>query len=138
MATNILVVDDHYDSVVLLSRVLAQGGYAVWWERSCREAKLVAAIHRIDVLLSEIALPDGDGCQLLADLRERYPQMHAIAYTASASESDRSRMMAAGFGTIVTKPTETKEILRTIDHAVAVVGRSPNPTQRLNPNIFIA
>src|SRR6476620_9221547 len=108
MATNILVVDDHYDSVVLLSRVLAQGGYAVWWERTCREAKLVAATHHIDVLLSEIVLPDGDGCQLLADLRTDHPQMHAVAYTAIASESERTRIMAAGFQAMVAKPVQAR------------------------------
>ncbi len=118
MPTNILVVDDHYDSVVLLTRVLAQQGYGVWWARTCREARTVAASHPIDVLLSDIALPDGDGCQLLAELRLIYPRMRAVAYTAHAKPSDRARCVSAGFHAVLVKPVEIEEIRRTVDEAV--------------------
>lgn len=124
MATNILVVDDHYDSVVLLTRVLAQAGYAVWWERTCREARLVAASHRIDVLLSEISLPDGDGCDLLAELRTTHPHLRAVAYTADAGKKDEARITTGGFEAVLVKPVNIEEINRVVSEA-AKASRPP-------------
>ena len=64
-----------------------------------------------DVLLCDIALPDGDGYVVLRRMRERQRQPPpAIAITAFAREDDRSRAIGAGFAAHLAKPVDADRL----------------------------
>ena len=61
----ILVVEDHADSAVLVSKALWARGYHIQIATSYAEAIKILASNEFDVLLSDLALRDGDGCELM-------------------------------------------------------------------------
>jgi len=68
----ILLVEDHKDSLVAMSRLLRHEGYLVTAAGGLADAVSAAAgIGEIDVLVSDMTLGDGNGCDLLRILNGR-------------------------------------------------------------------
>ena len=112
----ILVVDDEYDARELLATVLETAGATVTLVASAGEALDFLAKHPADVLLSDLAMPQRDGYDLMLELRSRSwdLDMVAIALTAQARPEDRQRALAAGFDAHVAKPVDPEALAETI------------------------
>src|SRR5207248_6237086 len=65
----ILLVDDHADTCTALERLLVRRGHLVAAVQSMRAAMEAATRNQFDLLISDIALPDGTGMELMACLR---------------------------------------------------------------------
>jgi signal transduction histidine kinase/CheY-like chemotaxis protein len=114
----VLVVDDHEDSAETLALLLKLQGYGVKVAHSVREAESEAL--GCDVLISDIALPDGSGLDLVRTLRRDRP-LPAIALSGFGTEQDRRQSREAGFAEHLTKPVYADQLL-------AVLRRiSPSP-----------
>jgi CheY-like chemotaxis protein len=104
----VLVVDDHGDARDLLTAVLDERGAEVHAVGSVGDALAVLRTTWVDVLLTDIGLPNASGYDLIRDVRalerEHGGQLPAIALTAYAGPDDRERALAAGFVSHVTKP----------------------------------
>jgi len=104
----VLVVDDHADSRELVTAVLEERGAEVHAASTAREALATLRTTYVDVLLTDIGLPNGSGYDLIREVREMERehggQLPAIALTAYAGPDDRERTLAAGFVNHVTKP----------------------------------
>src|SRR6202007_1629737 len=74
----ILLVDDHRDTVNVLKRLLTRIGYQVVTAETFRDALQLAATNDFDLLVSDIGLPDGNGFELLKEIRKRQ-RIDAIA-----------------------------------------------------------
>ena len=72
MPLKVLVVDDHADTLDLLTRVLERWGHFHVIAHSTAEAQKMATGLRFDVLLCDYQLGDGT-CDVLGDLRNRIP-----------------------------------------------------------------
>jgi CheY-like chemotaxis protein len=111
----IVVVDDEPDTREILSEILHAAGATVATAASLTEALALCDHFRPDLLISDIAMPGGDGYALVRQLRRRGPRrggwMPAIAVSAHAREEDRRRALAAGFARYVTKPVEPTDLL---------------------------
>jgi CheY-like chemotaxis protein len=113
----VLVVDDQPDERDLLATILASRGAQVETAESAEAA--IAAIERLVpmVLVSDIAMPDQDGYALLRRVRglgEAQRALPAIAVTAHARPEDRSRALAAGFQTYISKPIDHGRLVRAV------------------------
>lgn len=116
---NILLVEDHADTLRILSRSLRRIGCGVVTASSIAGALEEAAKAReegarIDLLLSDVGLPDGDGRDLMRQLRERDGGLQGIAVSGYGMEDDIARSRAAGFASHLTKPVRIEEIQRAI------------------------
>jgi CheY-like chemotaxis protein/signal transduction histidine kinase len=115
---SVLVVDDEPDTREILSEVLRAAGATVATAASLSQALALFDRFRPDVLVSDIAMPGGDGCALLRQLRrrgaERGGAVPAVAVTAHAREEDRRRALSAGFERYVTKPVEPADLLAVV------------------------
>jgi DNA-binding response OmpR family regulator len=58
-----------------------------------------------DLVLSDIALPDGTGWDMMRHIRSRWAHVPGIAMSGFGSEEDAGRSREAGFATHLTKPT---------------------------------
>jgi CheY-like chemotaxis protein len=106
----ILVVEDHGDSRLVLSNLLRHWGYDVTATGCMREAVRLVNDAPFDVLVSDLGLPDGDGIDLVGEVRTLQPRIKTVALTGRESESDRERGKAAGFHDYLTKPIDFQEL----------------------------
>src|SRR5204863_315922 len=65
----ILLVDDHQDTCAALEKLLVRRGYLVAATHNVRSAMEAAVRNKFDLLISDIALPDGTGMDLMMQLR---------------------------------------------------------------------
>ncbi len=107
---HILLVEDHTDTRVVLSRLLNHCGHDVSAAGTVGDALILLGNLRFDVLLSDIGLPDGDGLELVCEARKRQPLKRAVALTALATDEDRERGMQAGFDDYLTKPLDFRRL----------------------------
>ncbi|MEA5569187.1 ATP-binding protein [Anabaena sp. UHCC 0399] len=116
----VLVVDDDHDSRDFLAFVLQEGGAEVKLVTSASEALQTLAESHLDVLVSDISMPDMDGYMLIRQVRswvrEQNGQIPAIALTAFARQYDQEQAFAAGYQIHLAKPVNAEEL-------VAAVGR---------------
>ncbi|MHC5767227.1 MAG: hybrid sensor histidine kinase/response regulator [Nostoc sp.] len=114
----ILVVDDDTDSRDFVAFVLEQEGAFVMAASSADEALQTLAEVKLDVLVSDISMPDMDGYMLIHEVRTRTPeqggQIPAIALTAFARNDDHEKALKAGFQMHLSKPLNPEKLIAAI------------------------
>jgi len=100
----ILYVDDHEDSSVMLQLVLSESDYDVKPAHTMQQALQMAANENFDLYVVDKRLPDGSGLQLVQQLKELTPAVPSIVYTGDAYEMHREQALTAGADAYVLKP----------------------------------
>ncbi len=113
---SILLVEDHAPTRVALERLLQRRNYRVLVGESAAEARAVAKAEKIDLVISDIGLPDGNGYELMAELEELYG-LKGIALTGYGMEGDVARSHATGFAVHLMKPVS----MQALDAAITAV-----------------
>ena len=120
---HVLVVDDEPDAREIIAQMLQRSGAKPAVAGSVREALEMLERTRVDVLLSDIAMPDRDGYELIRLVRElpvnQGGRVPAIALTAYAREEDRFRALTAGFQAHLSKPVAPADLTAAVAHAAA-------------------
>ena len=110
----VLVVDDDPDARESVSLALAQCGARTAAVGSAREAFLMLGDFKPDVLVSDIDMPDEDGCSFIRRVRSlsQHGLAHvpAVALTGYAQPEDQRRALMAGFQKFVPKPVHVDEL----------------------------
>jgi PAS domain S-box-containing protein len=126
---HVLVVDDEPDGRELLKSVLETCHARVSVAKSAAEALQIFARDRPEVLVSDIGMPDEDGYSLIRKLRAlpktQGGDVPAVALTAYAQLSDRTRALMAGFHNHVSKPAEPQELIAVVAAVAGRHGRRP-------------
>src|SRR5205823_14004002 len=76
-AMRILLVEDHEDSNRSLTNLLRRRGYHVQSALNCQSALDLSAKEQFDVLISDLALPDGSGIDLMQRVQFNYPVLRS-------------------------------------------------------------
>ncbi|MDZ8261312.1 ATP-binding protein [Nostoc sp. ChiQUE01b] len=123
----ILVVDDDDDTRDFHTFVLEQAGAMVTAVTSAKEALQVLAESQLDMLLSDIGMPEIDGYMLMRQVKalqaNQAKQIPAIALTAYAGEINQQQALESGFQKHLSKPIEPDELVKAI---ATLIGRSRN------------
>ncbi len=119
----ILLLEDHNATAHALTQLLTRRKYEVVAASSLAEARVVANRETFDLLISDIGLPDGNGYELMAELRDR-KGFAGIALTGYGMNNDVDRSRAAGFAAHLTKPVSAQAL----DAALDAVSRPGNGT----------
>jgi two-component system CheB/CheR fusion protein len=124
----LLLVEDHPDTADALAQLLSFEGFEVTVAGSV-QAAIAAARPEHEVLVSDLALPDGNGYGLLRKLRAAGHQLPAVALSGFGAEDDKRQSRDAGFAEHLTKPVEIQTLLDAIQrihrgHAAAATGAS--------------
>jgi hypothetical protein len=107
---NVLLVEDHEDTLEMLSSLAKSCGHNAIGATTCAEAlRLLDCVHP-DVLVCDLSLPDCDGLALVGKAKRLHPKIWTIALTARASDSDRELGLRAGFDHYLTKPMEVPKL----------------------------
>jgi signal transduction histidine kinase/CheY-like chemotaxis protein len=124
----VLVVDDQADERELLQAVFQQAGARVRTAASVEEARSILRDASVDLIVSDIAMPEEDGYALVRyvadspDLRD----VAIMAITAHARAEHADSALAAGFRDYVSKPVEPSELLQRAA-AVLAIRRQQSP-----------
>jgi PAS domain S-box-containing protein len=114
----ILLVDDEADTREVIGEALSKCGAVVTTAASAGEALAVLGPAQPDVLVSDIAMPDMDGYQLLEKIRQHDADqgrwLPAVALTAYARTEDRDRALTAGYQFHVPKPVDPIALARAV------------------------
>ncbi|HEX3625734.1 MAG TPA: PAS domain S-box protein [Verrucomicrobiae bacterium] len=105
----ILLVEDHEPTRESLTHLLSRRNYKVTPVGSLAEARSVAGKKKFNLLISDIGLPDGNGCDLMEEMRKN-SHLKGIALTGYGMEQDVSRSYAAGFVAHLTKPVRMESL----------------------------
>src|SRR5437773_1429787 len=92
----ILLVDDHQDTCTALEKLLVRRGYLVAATHNMRSAMEAAVRNKFDLLISDVALPDGTGMDLMMQLRA-ISNVPGIAISGFGKNSYIQRSLQAGF-----------------------------------------
>lgn len=120
----LLLVEDHLDTLRTFARILRQRGFEVQEATTVSEA--ISSSRSGDFLLSDIALPDGDGRDLMRQLRER--DIPGIAISGFGSAQDREEYRQAGFAESLVKPVDVDQIIEAIGRVTETPAESPVTT----------
>lgn len=114
----VLVVEDDLETLEML-RVIFQNRGAEVITASSASAALKAIEHTLpDALVSDLAMPEQDGYELIEHIRRRGPgrggDIPAVALTAHARIEDRIRALTAGFQMYLPKPVDPNELVSVV------------------------
>ncbi|HEY2569106.1 MAG TPA: HAMP domain-containing protein [Candidatus Udaeobacter sp.] len=109
----ILLVEDHEDTNRSLTNLLRRRGYQVHSALNFQSALDLSAKENFDVLISDLALPDGNGMDLIRTLQSTRP-VFGIALTGFGMEEDIRRGREAGFQHHLVKPIDLNKLDRLI------------------------
>ena len=113
----VLVVDDETDARELVQFILEEAGANVTGAASVLEALQVLRQAPIDVLISDLGMPDLDGYKLMEQIRsEKIGQTPppAIALTAYAGDLDQQKARESGFNQYLSKPLAPEALLTAV------------------------
>jgi signal transduction histidine kinase/CheY-like chemotaxis protein len=112
----VLIVDDQSDARDLLALVVGQSGAEVKVAGSARDALRIMSESAIDMLVSDIAMPEMDGFSFIETVRRQEAaraseRLRAVAVTAHMGRHIRERALAAGFDAHAVKPLDPEELV---------------------------
>jgi CheY-like chemotaxis protein/anti-sigma regulatory factor (Ser/Thr protein kinase) len=110
-SVTVLVVDDQADAAAGTARLLESAGARVLCSHSVDAALAVMQTEGIDVIVSDIGMPQRDGYDFIRSLRTMGDRTPLVALTAYARSEDRSRSLMEGFEVHVSKPADPAELI---------------------------
>ena len=105
----ILLVEDHGDTLRTLSHLLTHFGHDISVADCSQSAKDIVDCKQFDVVLSDIALPDGSGYDVITHAKQKQ-SVKGVALTGFGMDEDIRRSKEAGFDFHLTKPVDFAEL----------------------------
>jgi two-component system response regulator PilR (NtrC family) len=119
MGARILVCDDEAGLREMLEVLLRRAGYAVEAVARCQAAlERLAGEQHYDLVITDLALPDGSGMQVLERAKRRDEALQVIMITAFATTEQAVEAMRLGAYDYVQKPFKNSELLAQIEKAL--------------------
>ena len=127
MPNRVLLVEDTASLSMVYQSVLTRAGHGVVCAFSLAEARRHCAAVRPRLVLLDLQLPDGDGLELLHQLRRESPETQVIVITANGSINRAVEAMRAGAFDFLVKPFDEGRLLSAVGNALA---SAPEPARR--------
>ncbi|WP_343700643.1 sigma-54 dependent transcriptional regulator [Chitinophaga sp.] len=107
----ILIIDDEDQLRKLLGRLLGREGYAVLEARDAKTAWKLLEKEEVQVVLSDVKLPDANGVELTQAIKARYPEIEIVVLTAYGNIADGVQAIKNGAFDYITKGDDNSRIL---------------------------
>lgn len=131
MSARLLVVDDEPSMLDMLSLLWRAEGYEVETARSVGEARERLAERPVDLVLCDILMPDGNGLELLREIKASDPRVAVIMMTAYTSTKSALEAMKLGAYDYISKPFADLEELKLL------VAKALEKTQLVDENVYL-
>jgi len=137
---NILIVDDERDQVESLARGLRKQKFFVLEAHGSQEAleHLESPSNRVDMVITDYAMPDMDGLELLKEIRSRYDYIPVIIMTAYGNKDLIIEAIRNSCDSFIEKPFTLDGLLTEIDRVREVLDHQTgaHPLFKLLPRII--
>jgi CheY-like chemotaxis protein len=124
---SILLVEDHYDTQRAFAAILRSWGHEVATSGSAADGLDFLRDNEVDVILSDIGLPDQNGYDFIEQVRRENSRVTAIAVSAYFTAADQERGRAAGFDMHFSKPVDLLSLRLALTRLTASLGRNGPP-----------
>jgi DNA-binding NtrC family response regulator len=114
---SILVVDDEAILSRLIEKVLKKEGYNVHLAPSAKDALEILRDNTVDIMISDISMPEMDGFALLKAVKADYPDVGIIMMTGYADAYTVKDALLLGADDYITKPFKSAEICMIVERA---------------------
>jgi signal transduction histidine kinase/ActR/RegA family two-component response regulator len=126
----VMVLDDSEEIRRMVCAVLTRAGFEAVEVCSAQEAIEEAEARPVDLLISDVIMPDMSGAQLARILRERYPKLPVLLITGYAAEAlKRARLSDA---ILLKKPFAPGDLIDAVERTLR-----PDPTTSTRPNLVV-
>lgn len=117
----ILIIDDEEKIRTLLSRIISLEGFDVFEASDLKNAKKRLEVSDIDVVISDVKLPDGSGVEFSKIINEKYPSIEVILLTAYGNIPDGVQAIKNGAFDYITKGDDNNKIIPLVYKALEKV-----------------
>ena len=131
---NILIVDDDIHILELLQRHLQSWNYHAYKAISVKEAVAILRDTNIDLLITDLKMPEVDGFELIKFVSEHYPKLPKLVVTGYPSVQDSLAVIKSGVVAYLTKPFTKDELKSAMDNALSK--SELNETSSSNPQEY--
>ncbi|MFB3903961.1 MAG: sigma-54-dependent transcriptional regulator [Acidobacteriota bacterium] len=115
---NILLVDDDRNFLRVLTYHVREFGFHATPVSSGKEALERLGSEKVDLVVTDLKMPEMDGLELLGALRQSFPQLPVIVLTAHGSIDKAVEAIKLGASDFLTKPFEKEEMRQTMLNAL--------------------
>ena len=130
MANSILIVEDDLTFATMLKTWLCRKGFQVYTSSGISGACKELDENEIDLILSDLRLPDGDGTALLEWKKQKNSNIPVIIMTSYADIQSAVNAMKNGACDYVSKPVRPDELLKKIEEAINSYSASAIPVKQ--------
>ena len=115
----LLIADDEPNIRRVLQAIFVKDGYDVQVAENGVKALEWASANHVDVLITDLIMPDMNGVELIQKVKQRHPAAVAVVITAYATIKTCVDAMRYGASDYITKPFDMDEIRAVVKRAVA-------------------
>lgn len=115
---SLLVIDDEKDLLNLLAKTLELEDYTVWKAETAKKGLKMLAENPVDVVLTDIRLPDQSGLELVGIIRQKYPAVQVICLTAFGRIADGVLAIQSGAFDYLVKGDDNNRIIPLVARAI--------------------
>jgi len=117
-APRVMVVDDDELILEILEKIIKRDGYEVIAYTSARKALQALETEEVEVIISDIVMPEMDGMELLVNVKTRFPKIHMLMITGHSGKYGKESVLDAGADGFISKPFKNIEIIRTLQKLI--------------------
>ncbi len=125
----ILIIDDEEKIRTLLSRIISLEGFEVFQASDLKNGKKRLEVSDIDVIISDVKLPDGSGVEFSKIIKEKYPSSEVILLTAYGNIPDGVQSIKNGAFDYITKGDDNNKIIPLVYKALEKVALNKRVVQ---------
>ena len=127
---SILLVEDNDDLRDAIAKTLNTHGYTCITARNGQHALQCLEQHQVQLVLTDVQMPQLDGLELLAQIRQRNTQLPVLMMTAYGTIEKAVEALQKGANDYLTKPFESLRLLQKIQQLLVPVMRVDTPVKK--------
>jgi|SRR5579862_197595 len=108
---SVLIVDDERAILRALATILEESGFQVFTAESGRQATAILSEHQIDLLITDLSMPDEDGIELVRRLRKEHHALKVITMSGTFGPDLLKAAQYLGADATLTKPMTVAQLL---------------------------
>jgi DNA-binding response OmpR family regulator len=126
---SILIVDDDHDTAILMAELLRAHDFAAFGVNSAAACRELLDREAMDVVVTDVAMPDMSGIELCHELRARNPAPRILVMSGYDSCADIAAARQAGALAYLVKPVGAAALARAIRRALGAPALGPDPVR---------